>query len=158
MYPEKKISGRKYDIFYSGQTLAGRIELVEKLELLRVSFNVFSQVNPAFRTGLTIDEYYRCLGDSKICVVPDGTSTDTFRYVEACGSGCAIITTHKPDLWYYRNAPVVYINNWGELTKDLLCDVLCRDLDTLQSNTLKYYNEYLSEEAVANYIIKCLKL
>jgi hypothetical protein len=158
MYPEKKLSERKYDIFYSGQSFPWRNELVRRLEELGATFNIYSQVNPAFRTGLNIDDYYKCLGDAKICVIPDGASTDTFRYVEACGSGCAIITTYKPYLWYYLNAPVVYINNWGELTKSLLEDVLHRDLVTMQNNILKYYNECLSEEAVANYMLKCLKL
>lgn len=158
MYPEKKMSEREYDIFYSGQVLPWREELARKLEELRMSFNIFSQVNPTFRTGLDIDDYYRCLGNSKICVVPDGASTDTFRYVEACGSGCAIITTHKPDLWYYCNAPIFYVNNWGELTKEFAANILNKNLDVIQNNIIKYYNEYLSEETVANYILRCLKL
>jgi hypothetical protein len=154
MYPEKRISERKYDIFYSGQSFPWRKELEGRLKELRTQFNVFSQVNPAFRMGLDIDDYYKHLGDSKICVVPNGASVDMFRYSEACGSGCVVITTPKSDLWYYRNAPVFYLDDWGKLTKEFLDDVLNKDLDVVQNNTLKYYKEYLSEEAIANYIIK----
>jgi hypothetical protein len=160
MYPEKKISERKYDLFYSGQKLDHRKVLVGRLDELKNSFNVFSQVNPMFRLGLDIDDYYKFLGDSKICVVPDGTSVDTYRFTEACGSGCAVITTPKPDLWYYHNAPVFYVNNWDELTKEFINEVLSWDLDNIQISTLKYYNDCLSEEAVAKYILttlQCLK-
>lgn len=161
MYPEKKIAERKYDIFYSGWTLSERKVLVNKLEELSTSFNVFSRSNTAFRSGLDIDDYYRCLGDSKICVVPrgnpNGISADTFRYSEACGSGCIIFTTPHPDFWYCHNAPVFYVNNWGELTKEYMDNIMNKDLDAIQNDTLRYYRECLSEEAVANYVLKNIK-
>lgn len=154
MYPEKKISEREYDIFYSGQSFPWRKELERRLEKLKTSFNVFSQTNPAFRTGLDIDDYYKLLGDSKICVVPDGASVDTFRYSEACGSGCVVITTTKKDLWYYHDAPVFFIDNWNELTESFILGILEGNLNAIHEKTLKYYNDYLSEEAVAIYIVK----
>lgn len=157
MYPEKKLSERRFDIFYSGQTLPCRKELERRLDDLKSSFNVFSQVNPMFRLGFNIDEYYRLLGDSRICVVPDGTSMDTFRYTEACGSGCIVITTTKPDLWYYKYAPVVFIKSWSELTKELVGFTLSVDIDAWQGSIMRYYERNLSEKAVANYILKCLK-
>jgi len=157
MYPEKKISDRKYDVFYSGQVLEWRKPLVDALEQLSKTFNIYSQPTSGFRQGLCIDDYYKTMGDTKICVCPDGTAVDTFRFVEACGSGCVVITTLKPDLWYYHNAPVYYINSWGELTRQFLENILTSDLDTLQTNINKYYTECLSEEAVANYIIETIR-
>jgi len=154
MYPEKKISERKYDIFYSGQTLEWRKPLVDKLEELSKYFNILYQSTPSFRQGMDIDEYYQTMGDSKICVCPDGTVVDTFRFVEACGSGCAIITTPKPDLWYYRNAPLYYVKQWDRLTKAYIENVLHGDIDDSQKRINKYYNDNLSENAVANYIIQ----
>jgi hypothetical protein len=71
-----------------------------------------------------------------------------------------VITTHKPSFWYYHDAPVFFINNWQELTKGFIDNILSQNLDALQKNIKEYYNNYLSEEAVANYIIKtirCLK-
>jgi len=152
MYPEKKISERKYDIFYSGQILNCRKELVVMLERLKDSFTIFSQVNPSFRRGLDINDYYRALGDTKICVCPDGASADTFRYVEACGSGCIIITTPKEDLWYYHNAPVFFIDDWSLLTKDYISNILNKDTEAIHYATLDYYQQCLSAEAVVNYI------
>jgi hypothetical protein len=157
MYPEKKISERKYDLFFSGQKLDCRKELESRLSGLSKSFNVNRIITSFFRQGLDIDDYYNTMGDSKICVVPDGTSVDTFRFSEACGSGCIIITTPKTDLWYYHNAPVFYVKEWSELTEEFIRDILSKDLDAMQNDVLRYYNECLSEEAVANYILKCLK-
>jgi len=154
MYPEKKLSDRDYDIFYSGQVLGCRNELVNRLEVLSNDYNIYSQVNPSFRRGLDIDDYYRFLGNTKICVAPTGASVDTFRYVEACGSGCIVITTPKDDLWYYHNTPVFFIDDWSLLTNSYIDNILSMDIDTLQDDTLKYYNRCLSTEAVATYIIQ----
>jgi len=152
MYPEKKISERTYDIFYSGQTLEWRKPLVSKLDELNKYFNILYQSTPSFRQGMDINEYYQTMGDSKVCVCPDGTVVDTFRFIEACGSGCIIITTPKPNLWYYHNAPVFIIDNWGLLTREYIENILNEDMEDIRNATLDYYHQYLSAEAVANYI------
>lgn len=152
MYPEKKISEREIDIFYSGQLLNCRKELMASLERLRDNFYVFSQSTPAFRRGLDIDDYYQTLGNTKICVAPTGASIDTFRLVEACGSGCIVITTPKPNLWYYKDAPIFYVEDWTKLTKEFVYNILQQDLNALQIRMLNYYRQCLSEEAVASYI------
>lgn len=153
MYPEKKLSERKYDIFYSGQQLPWRQTLVDNLNSMSNKFNILSRVNNSFRTGLHIDDYYKLLGDTKIALAPDGTSIDTFRYVEAFGSGCIVISTPKDNIWYYKDSPVFLINNWSELNERLIRNILSMDIDDIYYNNLKYYNDKLSEDAVANYII-----
>ena len=154
-YPEKKLSERKWDIFYSGQVLNNRKELVKQLIPLAKEFNVYSQTNPSFRTGLPIDEYYQMLGDSKICVCPDGTAVDTFRFVEACASGCIVITTPKSDLWYYEDAPIQVVEDWTELTYWLIEELFHgKPLSMIKSEVLGYYEYSLSPKAVATYITK----
>ena len=158
MYPEKKISERKYDIFYAGQPLPWRTQLVSNLNRLSDQFNVICNVNQSFRTGIHIDDYYKTLGESKISLSPDGTSIDCFRYVESIGSGCIVITTKKDDLWYYRNSPVIFINSWDELNSNLISNILSKDIDDIYFRNLKYYDDYLSENAVSNYIIQSLNM
>ena len=158
MYPEKKLSDRKYDIFYAGQPLPWRNELVTNLTNLKDKFNILCAVNNSFRSGINIDDYYRLLGETKISLVPDGTSVDTFRYVESFGSGCIVISTKKDDIWYYRNSPVFLINSWNELNEDLIKYILSLNIDDIYNENLKYYNEKLSEEAVANYILDKINL
>lgn len=157
MYPEKKLSERQYDIFFAGQPLPWRTDVFNNLGKLVGKFNILSNVNSSFRSGIEIDEYYKILGDTKIALSPDGTSIDCFRYVEALGSGCIVIMTPKDNnIWYYKNAPVFYVNNWNELNEKLINNILSMNLDDLYENNLKYYKEILSEEAVANYIFKSL--
>jgi hypothetical protein len=105
---------------------------------------------------MDIDDYYRTMGNSRICPIPDGTSIDTYHYLEACGSGCVVVTTPKPALWYYKDAPVFYIQQWEELTKDYVESILKQDIEALRIKTLNYYRECLSEEAVANYVINII--
>jgi hypothetical protein len=157
MYPEKKLAERKFDVFYSGQVLECRKELVNRLSVLSGSFNVYSQSNPAFRQGLDIDDYYRIMGESKICVVPDGASVDTFRFTEAIRSGCLVITTNKPDLWYYKDATVVFLEDWSLLSEKGIRGLLSENLDEHQPEIFEYYNRCLSERAVAEYIIKTVQ-
>jgi len=155
MYPEKKISERKYDIFYSGQPCNyDRAILVDRLNKFSNNFTILNQTNSSFITGIDIDNYYKILGDTKIALAPDGTSVDTFRFVEAFGSGCIVISTRKDDIWYYRDSPVFLIDSWNELTEELILYILSLNVDSIYEKNLKYYREKLSEEAVANYIIE----
>jgi hypothetical protein len=155
-YPQKKISERFWDIFYSGQILNCRKDLVKKLAELSIQLRIYMQVNPSFRRGLPIDEYYKRLGGCKICVCPNGSAIDTFRFVEACASGCIIITTPKDDIWYYKDAPVFYIKDWNELTYDFIMNILDSDLDSVQEKTIDYYYNVLSPRAVAEYITETI--
>ncbi len=157
MYPEKKMSERSHDVFYSGQPLPWRKSLTDVLGELSKSFDIIYQPTTGFRQGFDIDDYYKIMGDSKICVCPDGTAVDTYRFNEAYGSGCAIITTPKPDLWYYRTAPLYYVKDWSDLTPTYLRNILCGNLNDMQDKVIKYYNDNLSEEAVANFVLKTLQ-
>lgn len=152
MYSEKKLSERKYDISFIGQQLPWRKPIFDSLNSLSDKFNVYSGINNSFRSGINIDDYYKLLGDSKIVLSPDGTAVDCFRYVEALGSGSIVITTKKEDIWYYRDSSVFFINSWNELNEKMISDILSLDIDDIYEKNIKYYNEKLSEEAVANYI------
>lgn len=156
MYSEKKLSERKYDISFFGQQLPWRMPMLNKLLEMKDDFNILYGVNNSFRTGLYIDDYYKLLGDTKIILSPDGTAIDCFRYVEAFGSGCIVITTNKDDIWYYRDSPAFFINSWEELNLDLIEKILSMDIDEIYYNNLNYYNEKLSEKSVANYILDSL--
>ena len=97
-------------------------------------------------------------------MVPDGTSPDSFRYVEALGSGCIVIMTsgypshmqneRKDSLWYYKDSPSIFINSWNDLNEKLIQNILNSNIDDIYQKNLKYYNEKLSEQAVANYMIE----
>lgn len=156
MYSEKKLSERKYDIFYSGQPLPWRQTLVNILNNLSDKFNILCKVNNSFRSGIDIDEYYKIMGETKIAVAPDGTAPDSFRFVEALGSGCIVVVTNKDDVWYYRNSPVVWIESWNQFDEEFVNKLLSMNIDDIYQKNLDFYKNNLSEEAVANYILECI--
>lgn len=152
-YPETPLSQRKTDLFFAGQVIESRRVMVEGLKKLGTSYSTVVGTNPSFRTGLKIDNYLRQLGDTKIALVPDGTSEDTFRYVEAMASGCIVIMPRKSGLWYYEGAPVVWVDSWNELTPGLIRKILSEDLDAWGRRAREYYQTHLSGKAVAEYMV-----
>ena len=105
---------------------------------------------------MDIDDYYKQLGDTKISLSPDGTTLDCFRFVESIGSGCIVISTKKYDVWYYNNAPVIWLDDWSQLTQKLIDDIP-KDINW-QHLALDYYENTLSEKSVANYMLEKIKM
>lgn len=61
------------------------------------------------------ETYSRHMMNAKICLVPRGTSPETFRFFEALRYGCIPIAERLPDRWFYDEAPAVFIDDWNEL-------------------------------------------
>jgi len=64
---------------------------------------------------LDAEGYSTQMMDSKICLVPRGTSLETFRYFEALRYGCVLVTERLSQRWFYHNSPAVQVNSWSEL-------------------------------------------
>jgi hypothetical protein len=99
------------------------------------------------------EEYSSTLMDTKICLVPRGTSLETFRFFEGLRAGCVMITEGLPDRWFYDGAPVHTVNDWSELGEVL--DRLLHDPDRLyrlHRAARTWWNEKCSEEAVGRYM------
>lgn len=106
-----------------------------------------------------MEHYSWMMSNSRIVLVPHGSAPETFRYAEAMLCGATVITTFCPrNLWYFRNSPAVVLNNWSELTSDLV-ESLLQDklgLEDRKVAALTHYNKDLSDGAVAEYILNCL--
>ena len=106
--------------------------------------------------GLSIPEYARIMYNSKVALCPNGyTSSETFRYFEAARAGCVIISESKPDVWFYKDAPHITIDNWLSLP-DVLPSVL-NNQDLLRRHhelSKKWWQEKCSPKSVGNYITK----
>lgn len=159
--PKKKLSERKYDFFYSGQVSPNRYPFLSKLESVTKGFNGILKHTQNFRTGFTIDEYFQIMNETKISFVPLGkVIPESFRYMESFESGCVVITDFPIDqykhIWYYQNSPAIFIRDYNQITSELISNVL-NNIDDYLDKNLKYYNDFLSTKAVANYIIYILK-
>lgn len=152
---KKKLSDRKIDVFFSGQVNHREVFYNHVKNGLKGNYDI--NFTKSFREGMNIDEYISTLSETKICLVPNGQSRETFRYAEALASGCIVITTENLDVWYYKNSPAYFIDNWSSLSDEYINKILKSDIDSKQQENIKYYQEYLSPKASCDYIISKIK-
>jgi hypothetical protein len=103
------------------------------------------------------DSYVDELADTKVCLVPRGTSPETFRLFEGVRSGCAIISEPLPHRWFYDGAPFIFIDDWRDLGKVLL--PLLEDplrLEEFHRKTKHWWNTKCSPAAVGAFIVQSL--
>lgn len=156
IYPNKgnKLSERTNDVFFIGNK-SFRLEFYESINHLSDKYDI--TFTNGFRTGLSIQDYYDKLSNSKICLAPNGYSPETFRYNEALGSGCIVITKERVNSWFYENSTAIFIDDWSEVTEEFISNILLSDIDEKYEQNLDYYKKYLSPEANAEYIIKTIR-
>jgi hypothetical protein len=125
--------------------------------------NIYSSVTSgaiAHIANLDVQErYIEILRDTKICLVPRGTSLETFRLFEAMKYGCILVADVLPSRWFYEGAPIVKVENWSELR----CQIkLLLDnpevMQNLHQASLDWWTNKCSEEAVGKYISEQIDL
>jgi hypothetical protein len=109
------------------------------------------------RERLPPEDYAASLMRSKICLCPRGNFIETFRHYEAARFGCVIVSEELPDLWYFRSAPILAVKRWDEMPA-LVGDLLRRPerVEQLSADTLAWWRESLSEEAIGEYMLRTL--
>jgi hypothetical protein len=161
---KRPLIDREFDLFYSGQPSFHRWKFLRNVSKIKDNYNSIIKKTGGFRQGFTSKEYYEYLNNSRIALVPNGVSVlESLRYVEAFESNCIAITTYpikskKYKLWYYENSPAIFLDKWNQLNKNLIDKLLNKDIliEYFEKNKI-YYKNYLSTEAVANYILDKIK-
>jgi hypothetical protein len=112
-----------------------------------------------FAKGFDAITYLNYLHTSKISLCPRGwQNVESFRIYESMRAGCAVITEKLPDRSYYKDIPVIQVNDWKEgleVARDLLKDE--EKLKALGEASRAFYDAKLSPEATAKIIIDKLK-
>jgi hypothetical protein len=104
------------------------------------------------------DRYTEIMADTKIALAPRGSSVETYRFFEAMRQGCIVICDRLPPHWFYVGCPAIQIGDWGDLEAEV--KALSADperLKDLHRQSLAWWDEKLSERAVAQVIAKCLE-
>lgn len=118
----------------------------------------FFMFNGDFNSGLDSFMYSYYLKNAKVALCPRGwINAETFRLFEAMCFGCAVICEKLPDREYYKNIPVIQIDNWDDgikIAKDLITKPDQLEISG-QKNRL-FYNEHFSVIAGAEYIKKIM--
>ena len=156
------INERKYDLFFSGNLNENRLELFKVVTAPAWSpiwsKQSYIKFTDGFRKGLDGAEYSRMLVNSKIVICPFGfRSPETFRHFEAMRAGAIIVSEKLPPLNFYRNSPIIILDDWRHL-KDIARQLLSdkENLKQRQIETLKWYQNKCSEEAVASQVIDAI--
>jgi hypothetical protein len=173
--PIKNIETRQYDVFFAGSVVHDpnasflkrsigtpksisrnqMISSVEKFQRKHPEINIKIAVTSSFKANMSDSEraYSDTMMDTKICLVPRGTSFETMRYYEALRYGCIVITEALPDRWFYEGSPAIQITDWNELEKVL--ENLFDNPHLMQEKhqqALNWWNTNCSEAAIGAYM------
>ncbi len=170
---------RRNNVFFMGQLNRSRIKLYKEIAGLRyIPDNILLTIKrflpadlsskfknskigftSAFKSGLDSSAYNEFLYNSRIIICPYGAVTpETFRHYEAMRAGCIVITLKMPEVLPFNGAPIIQLNNWGQLWStihDLLNDE--PRMQKIHQETLLWWENVCSEKSVAEYVIKKIK-
>ena len=118
-------------------------------------FKVELSFTPDFGASLNTDAYLYSekMMNTKICLIPRGTSFETFRFFEAIRYGCIAITEALPSRWFYDGCPAIQLTDWQEL--ELALENLLDDHKLMQQKSqesLNWWNTKCSEKSVGYYM------
>jgi hypothetical protein len=174
--PIVPIDQREYDVFFAGsvnheqfsrwslRNIFGNPKALSRSEMI-ARLRLFAETHPDVKVRLSVTRsfhdsesagvtsYSKDMMNAKICVVPRGTSFETFRFFEALRYGCIIVTEPLPPRWFYDRSPAIRMRNWRALDETLAA--LLRDKNAMRQKheaALKWWNTTCSELAVGTYI------
>ncbi|MFP5268754.1 glycosyltransferase family 1 protein [Coleofasciculus sp.] len=178
--PIKDIHQRCYDVFFAGslaqkkykrkslkywlkdpkivsrQKMLTVIEsLTDKYQHLKFELSITRGFHAT--TAQDASSYSEKMMDTKICLVPRGTSFETYRFFEALRYGCVVVTEALPSRWFYNGAPTIQIQDWSEL--EAVLEKLTNDpslIQRLHQQGLNWWQTKCSETVVGQYIAETL--
>lgn len=177
----KNMEERHYDVFFSGSTVhehypiwslqhwlktpktVSREQMLSSLTLFKKKhpeFEVEFSVTSAFGQQDNIEvskSYSERMMNTKICLAPRGTTTESYRFFEAMRYGCIVVTEALPSRWFYNGSPTIVLANWGELEGTL--EKLLANKQLLQEmhqQSLNWWETKCSEAVVGKYIAEKL--
>jgi len=169
------IKDREIDIYFAGSvTQYSKLSWKKKLipspkTLSRIQMlshtQKFSEENPECKVQIDLLDnflhggeiskypYSERLMNSKICLVPRGTSFETFRFFEALRFGCIVICEDLPKASFYNGAPAHRVYDWKHIHK--IVPKILNDEETLErmhKEALQWWDNCCSEDAVIKMI------
>lgn len=178
--PVKDIETRLYDVFFAGSTvnipypiwslkywlgtpknisrnqmISSLRQIKEKCSNLKIELTVTSGFHDTKNEDAR--SYSEKMMDTKICLVPRGTSFETFRFFEGMRYGCILITEALPPRWFYMGSPAIQVKDWQELEE--IIKELTTDKSLIQKKhqeSLNWWHTKCSETALGKYMAEKL--
>ena len=111
-----------------------------------------------FATGLSPSQYLQKIVNAKIALCPPGSvKMETFRHYEALRAGCLVVSEQLPETPFFKNSPIIQTDSWPEAhgrIEHLLENL--EEYSDLASKSLQWWEEVLSERAVAKYLSRII--
>jgi hypothetical protein len=182
--PIKDFLSRDYDTYFRGSMInheklqlyfprfslkspknLSRDRMIESLMLLKNKYpdiNIELFLIDKFLHGeskIASDSYSLDMMNTKICLVPRGTSFETFRFFEGLRYGCIVITETLPKHWFYEGSPAIHIKDWSQLD-DVLIELISSKETMLEKHkaSLNWWDSKCSEAAVGDYMASKLNI
>jgi hypothetical protein len=154
-----KIKDRIYDVSFIGQlNQYTRIKFYNAVNNFtnRTKHSTFVEFYSGWNNGFSGSVYSNILRNSKIALVPWGSaSLDTFRFFEACQSGCIILSDPQNKYEFMSESPHKEIL-WDNLENEVdnLLQQSPEFLQDISSKTISFFENRLSPKACANFIME----
>lgn len=176
--PIKDMEERLYDAYFSGSVVhvpypiwsikrwLGTPKMLARQLMVR-SVNKFKQKHPNYKIELDItagyhgrtsedaSSYPETMMNTKICLVPRGTSFETTRLFEAIKYGCIVVAEALPSRWYLDGAPVIQIKHWQDW--EVILQKLLENkelMEEIHQESLNWWHTKCSEALVGNYMAR----
>jgi hypothetical protein len=180
--PIKHIEERLYDTYFSGSVAhisyslwslkrwLGTPKTLAR-QLMVASLSNFQKKHPNFNVELAITSGYHAITskdassypetmmNTKICLVPRGTSFETTRLFEGMKYGCIVVTEALPSRWYLDGSPAIQIKDWQDL--EPILEKLLKNkqlMEKIHQDSLDWWNTKCSEVVVGEYIASSLNI
>jgi hypothetical protein len=179
--PIKPLKERSYDVSFAGsidndsypkgslKSLIAPLLKPPKTQSRRKMLSYlkqFQQHHPNFKVELcltsgfytmtqtNLQTYSDSLMNTKICLIPRGTSFETYRFCEAIRYGCIPIVEALPAHWFYSGSPAIAIKNWRNLPQ-ILEELLTNPelMEEKHRQSWQWWQQKCSEVTVSNYMI-----
>jgi hypothetical protein len=174
--PITEIQQRPYDAFFSGSVvhaeypiwslkrwlgtpkMLARKQMLENISQLQahcphLQLETSVTRNYHARTNQEEEAYSETMMNTKICLVPRGTSFETTRLFEGMRYGCIVVAEYLPSRWYLNGAPIIKVKHWSEIQRIIkgLVDNP-KLMQELHQESLNWWNLKCSEKATGHFI------
>lgn len=110
--------------------------------------------NNILNQSINYNTYFKILPTYKFVISPEGNGIDCHRHYEALLAGCIPIVEHNEDIKVkYRNCPILYTNDYSEITEEYLKQKYEEMLDSeydFECLFLNYYSKTDVERIISN--------
>lgn len=174
--PIEEIENRTYDVLFNGSikheafpvwswkywvkspkdiTRKKMMSTIDRIREKNPDIKFRLTITSDFNAARSADDrsYSEKMMDAKICLVPRGTSLETYRFFEAIRYGCVVVTEALPSRWFYDGFPATKVSDWSDLEEVL--DKLINNNQLMKKKhqeSLDWWKTKCSEVAVGNYI------